>query len=155
MKSILALTIFAAAAFAQAPQPIDASKARHFELEIKQVIPGQGALANGIAFTIAPGAKIPPPGLTTNGMPRINEHAKPVGQLIFIRDLANIADRDYWEGMLEPDGTFSYTNVLGAAKTVHAFKLSPAPDPVAAWWKIHTAQKTPFPPSALDQKPRR
>lgn len=147
MKTLIAFFFLACSAFAQ-------DLARHFELEIKQVVPGKGALANGIVYTIAPGTKIPPGQVTSNGitMPRIKEYSRPVGQLIFVRGLAEVADHDDWDGMLEPDGTFSYSTVAGAVKTVHAFKISTAPDPVAAWWKTQASQKKPFPPTMLDKK---
>lgn len=154
MKTLIALAIFSSFAIGQTPPVSEATKARHFELEIKQVVPGQGALANGTIYDIAPGTKVPPGNVTSNGvaMPRVNQFAKPVGQVIFIRGVSNIADNDDWEGMLEPDGTFSYRTVAGAAKTVHAYKLSSAPDPVAAWWKSQPAPKKQFPPTALDKK---
>ena len=73
-------------------------------------------------------------------MPTVQERWQSFPGVIFIRGLGNgLADNSDWEGMLEPDGTYSYTTVLGAVKTIHAFKLSNAADPVAAYWNAEKA----------------
>lgn len=37
--------------------------------------------------------------------------------------------------MLEPDGIYRYTTIAGAVKTVKAYRLSDAPDPVEEYYQ--------------------
>lgn len=140
-----------------AQTPIEASAARHFEVTIYQSTE-KGSLANGNRWDWEPGDQIQPGNQTRNGMeiPFANTRMSPCG-LIFIRGLSEIVDNADWAGMLEPDGIFRYTTITGATRTVPAFKLSAARDPVVAYWEATRKMppvKQPWTPkgTALDQR---
>jgi len=113
------------------------SLARHFEGSIIQSTKN-GAMANGNSFDWEPGALIPAGNQISKGIaiPYVNTKMAPTGR-IFIRGLSQVADNAEWAGMLEPDGVFRYTAVNGAVRTIPAFKLSEAPDPVTDYWASH------------------
>lgn len=96
---------------------------RHAEIQIKHVLPN-GSLVEGGWQDWEPGAKIPA------GSPnRWLSFPNPV----YIEGLAKgKVDGDWWDGMVEPAGTFTYLDTYGGRHTCHAFKLSNAADPVKA-----------------------
>lgn len=110
---------------------------RHAEVTVKQVLDG-GILAEGsVAFyDVEPGAAILNQQVTVGGikMHYLDSKRRYIPGAIFIRNATGAVDGEDWEGMIEPDGTYTYTTVLGAPRTVRAFKLSKAQSPVAAYY---------------------
>lgn len=113
---------------------IPAGSARHAEGTAKQVVPGAGILFEGGYYDFAPGEVVPQGNVKMGNitLPAFRAKLQSFAGVIFIRGVgAGMVDRADWEGMIEPDGTFSYRTALGAVKTVAAFKLSTAADPIA------------------------
>jgi len=118
---------------AQAPIP---KAPRHWEVTIVQIVDG-GCIAKGVFYDWQPDEKIHAGDATENGisMPAAEAKKDVQERTIFIKGLGDgLVDNTDWEGLLQLDGTTSYTTVLGATKTVYAFTLSKARDPVAAYY---------------------
>jgi hypothetical protein len=96
----------------------------HVEGEVKAIVPGKGALVEAGWYDI--------PGASPAGV-RIQNFWKSMPNPIFIRGIGTgLSDGAEWSGMLEPDGSYTYRSLLGGTKTVLAFRVSAAPDPVLA-----------------------
>lgn len=109
---------------------------RHIEVEIVHVVAGTGAVVKGGYYDYAPGDAIPAGKVTVKGitMPAIQQRWQSLPNPVFIRGLTgDLRDGADWEGMLEPDGTYTYRVPFQEPKTIPAFKLSTAADPVAAF----------------------
>ena len=137
---------------APATQP---TEARHFRLTITESS-AQGALAGGGFYDLAPGATLPAAKFRTaldkapdgpEASP-LNKTWRSAGT-VWVRGLSDVADGKSWKGMLEPDGVYRYSTVFGP-KTVPAYKLSAAADPVVAY---NAGKKRTNAPTALDQRP--
>jgi hypothetical protein len=145
--------------------PVDVSKMigvpagpRHAEVEIKTIIPKDGAIVSGGFHDFAPGDKIPRGDVMFNGysMPALQARWKSLPNPVFIRGLgANLYDGAEWSGMLEPDGNYTYRSPLAGVKTMPAFKVSEVADPVAAFYAAaQGAAKSGLKGSPLDKMDR-
>lgn len=119
---------------------------RHVEGEVKVVVAKVGTLLEAGWYDLAPGAAAPAGG--------IKEAWKSMPNPIFVRGLgANLYDGAEWAGMLVPDGNYTFRTLTGM-KTVLAFRLSDAPDPIVA---LRAAKASTWQPkgTSLDQRAKR
>ncbi len=133
------------------------SAARHFEVTVHSSTEA-GSLAEGGFFELAPGTVLPPekkPTLLDRVPPGpvLTPLQKTWNQMgtIYIRGLNTEPDGAPWKGMLERDGIFRQT-VDNVTRTVPAYKLVTADDPVVAYQK---SLKPEPPGTLLDKGPHR
>jgi hypothetical protein len=180
MKTLIALLALATPSLAQLPpialrpqttkaEPaapvtelkVEYASARHFRLTATSSN-AAGTLARGGFYDLAPGMRVPVEKEkgTLLDKPETGIRLSPLEKTwtsagdVFVRGLDGIADGESWKGMLERDGIYRFETIFGT-KTVAAYKLSEAPDPVAAHHQASGKEKRKLPGTTLDQPARR